>query len=75
MSLLQQNTTKKKWVDEKVIELDFEADNSKMYKVKAIWDSVVYVRKLEGHLPELYYLVVWKGYFEEENTWESVSAV
>ena len=58
MSLLKQDTTTKEQVDEKVTKLDFEAGNSKEYKVKAIRDSKVYSRQLEGHLPKLYYLVV-----------------
>ena len=28
-----------------------------------------------GHLPRLYYLVFWKGYPEEKNTWEPYSGV
>ena len=44
--------------------------------MEAIWDSVVYARESEsGHLPGLYYLVSWKRYLEEENTWEPTSAV
>ena len=73
MSLLEQNITKKERV-EKVPELD-ASDNSKEYEVEAIWDSAVYTRKLEGHLSGLYYLVAWKDYSEEENTWEPVLAV
>ena len=69
MSLLEQDTTKKEWVDEQVTEL--EAGDSKKYEVEAIWDSAVYASKLElGQLLGLYYLVGWKGYPEEENTWE-----
>ena len=76
MSLLEQDTTKKERVDKKVTELDFEADNSKEYEVKGIWDSAVYAIKSElGHLSGLYYLVAWKGYLEKKNTWKSVSAV
>ena len=60
---------------EKISELDAGDNNSKEYKVEAIWDSAVYVNKSEGHLPGLHYLVAWKGYPEEENTWEPVSAV
>ena len=56
-------------------QLDFKADNNKEYKVEAIRDSTVYARESEGHLLGLYYLVSWKGYPEEENTWEPASAV
>ena len=57
MSLLEQNTTRKERVDEKVTELDFEAGNSKEYQIEAIQNSAVYIWELEGHLPELYYLI------------------
>ena len=74
MSLLEQDTTKKERVDEQVTEL--EAGNSKEYEVEAIQDSAVYASKLESdQLPGLYYMVAWKGYPEEENTWEPSSAV
>ena len=56
VSLLGQDTTKKEWV-KKVRELD-AGDNSKEYKVEAIWNSAVYANKSElGHLLGLYYLV------------------
>ena len=45
ISLLEQYTTKKEWV-EKVPELD-AGNNSKEYKVEAIWDSAVYAMELE----------------------------
>ena len=73
MLLLEQDTTRKERV-EKVPELD-AGDNSEEYKVEAIWDSAVYMRELEGHLPGLYYLVAWKGYLKEENNWEPFLAV
>ncbi len=72
MSLLEQDTTKKGWV-ETAIELD--KGNSKKYDVKTICYSAVYTRQLEGHLPGLYYLVSWKSYPEEENIWKPTSAV
>ena len=63
-------------MDENVTELEFDAGNRKKYELEAIWDSAVYRMKLElGHLPSLYYLVAWKGYLEEKNTWETFSAV
>ena len=67
VSLLEQDTTRKERV-EKVPELD-AGNNSKEYKIEAIWDSAVYAMELEsGHLPGFYYLVAWKGYPDEENT-------
>ena len=44
MLLLGQNTTRKERVDKQVMEPEFEAGDSKEYKVEAIWDSAVYVR-------------------------------
>ena len=76
VSLLEQDTTWKERVDKRVKKLELEAGNSKEYEVEAIWDSVVYASKLEsGQLPGLYYLVAWKRYPKEENTWEPSSAV
>ena len=74
--MLEQNNTRKERLDKKVTELDFEVGDSEEYKIEAIRDSAVYVIESEsGHLPELYYLVAWKDYLEEKNTWEPVSAV
>ena len=57
-------------------QLEFEAGDDTKYKVEAIWDSAIYAKKLEaGHLPGLYYLILWKGYPKEENTWEPTLAV
>lgn len=72
MSLLGKDITKKRYVDKATSQLEFDDNkgnkNSKEYKVKVIWDSAVYAKEAEDHLPELYYLVLWKGYLEEENT-------
>ena len=57
MSLLEQDSTRKKRMDKKVGELKFEAGNSKEYKVKAFWDSTVYANKAESYLLVLYYVV------------------
>ena len=74
MSLLEQDNTRKGRLDKNMTELDIGNDNSEEYKVKAIWDSAVYLRESKsGHLPSLYYLVSWKRYPEEENTLESAS--
>ena len=71
--LLEQDTIRKERV-KKVLELD-DGEDSKEYKVRAIWDNAVYARKSGSLLPGLYYLVAWKGYSKEENTWELVLAV
>ena len=76
VSLLEQDITRKEWVDKWVTKLELEVGDSKEYKVEAIWDSAVYASKSEsGQLPSLYYLAAWKGYSKEENTWEPLSAV
>ena len=68
MSLLKQDTTRKEQVDENVTKSKFDAGDNKEYEVEAIKDNGVYVKELEGHLVDHYYLVAWKGYPEEENT-------
>ena len=78
VSLLEQDTTRKGQVDKEVRQMKFDADNnnSREYEVKAIRDSAVSTRESEsGHLPGLYYLISWKRYPKEENTWEPISAV
>ena len=59
MSLLEQDTIKKKQIDENVTELDVGDNDSKKYKVEAIWDNTVYARgSKSGQLPDLYNLVL-----------------
>ncbi len=79
MSLLEQDTTRKGRVDkalpEPEKEFEFEAGDNKEYEVEAIIDSAVYAQQANDQIPGLYYLVLWKSYLEEENTWEPSSAV
>lgn len=49
--------------------------NGKKYTVKIICNSAVYASKSKGHLPGLYYLVLWKSYSKEENIWEPTLVV
>ena len=78
VSLLEQDTTRKGRVDEEVRQIKFDVGDNKSreYKVEAIRDSAVYVRESKsGYLLGFYYLVSWKEYPEEENTWEPASAI
>lgn len=44
--------------------------------MEAIWDSAVYVQELtSGHIPGLHYLISWKSYPKEDNTWEPILIV
>ncbi len=56
-------------------ELEFETGGNKEYEVEAIIDSAVYDQQVNNQMQGLYYLVLWKGYPEEENTWEPSLAV
>ena len=69
-------TSKERLDDENAEKLDAGDKRTGEYEVEAIWNSAVYARELESsHLPGLYYLVSWKGYLEEENTWKPASTV
>ena len=71
VSLLEQHPTKKGRVNDTQLNFEFEADHDKEYEVNGIWDSALYAKEsATGQLPWLYYLVLWKRYSEEENTWE-----
>lgn len=56
------------------IKFENNSDNKK-YKVEAIYNNAVYASKLQGHLPDLYYLILWNGYSEEKNTCEPALVV
>lgn len=59
ISLLEQDITKKRQVNKVSLQLKFDSNSDgKKYKIKAIWDSVIYIRKSEGYLLEFYYLVL-----------------
>lgn len=67
MLLLKQNITRKGQIDKNAIKLDTSNDNKK-YKVKAIYNKVIYAKKLKSkHLSGLYYLVSWKNYLKIKN--------
>lgn len=57
-------------------QLELDKGNSKGYKFEIICDSEVYAKKLDnGHPPGFYFLVSWKGYLEEKNTWKPATMV
>ena len=72
VSLLEQDTTKKRW---EFLVPEFKPCDNKKYEIEAIRDNAVYAKEADGHLPRLYYLIAWKSYPEEKNTWEPFSAI
>ena len=54
MSLLEQDIGKK---GREFLVPEFELGNDKKYELETIWDSVVYAKEADRHLPGLYYLV------------------
>ena len=47
MSLLEQDTTRKRRVDKNAIELDAGNNNSGKYKLKTIGDGAIYAQELQ----------------------------
>lgn len=70
MFLLEQDNTRKEQVDKNTTRLEFDQGNKKKYNIEEIHDSVIYVKELEDHLPKLYYLILWKKFYKEQNTGE-----
>lgn len=63
-------------MDDSITQLEVEGNNSNKYEIEKIQDSTVYARKLKGHhLLGFDYLVSWKCYFKEKNTWDLMSMV
>lgn len=54
---------------------EFEIGNNKEYEIEAIQNSAIYAKKAGRHLLRLYYLIIWKGYPEKENTWKPSTIV
>lgn len=78
MSLLKQKIIKKRRVNNITLpesEKEIEVGNNKKYRVKATIDSVVYGKKANNQMLDLYYLISRKGYSKNESTWEPLIAV
>ena len=77
MLLLEQDTTRKKQINELFLKSkpEFDAGNNKEYEIETIINSAVYNKEAEGYLPGLYYLIFWKDYLEEKSTWKPSSIV
>lgn len=54
-------------MDKSIIKFEV-GSNKKDYKIKMIWDSMVYSKKLAtSHSPSLYYPILQKDYPEKKN--------
>lgn len=54
-------------MNKNVGEINFDVDNNegRKYKIKIIWNSMVYIRESEiGHLSGFYYLILLKNIFK-----------
>ncbi len=77
MLLVEQDTIRKEWVNKTLPEptKEFEAVDNKEYKAEAIIDSAIYSKETNNQMLDLYYLILWKSYPEEENTQKHSAAV
>ena len=81
MLLLEQDTIRKEQVDNKaLLELEknwkFKTGGDQEYKAKAIIDNAIYKQQANNNqILGFYYLILWKCYPEEKNTWELLLAV
>ena len=72
MLLLEENTTRKKQVNEKTlseleIELEFQVRNNKEYKVETIINSIKYSKLANNKILSLYYLICGNA-IQKKNT-------
>lgn len=57
------------------LEPEFDVREDKEYKIKVIKDNAIYDKAVKGQVSGLYYIVSWKSYLEDENTWESAFVI
>lgn len=73
---MEKDTIKKKQVNKLLeLELELNIEDNKEYKVEAIVDNTIYAKVARDYLLELYYLISWKDYLEDESTWEPISTI
>lgn len=79
MSLLEQDTTRKGQINKELanFEPDSELDirNDKDYEVESIRNSAVFAKEAQSQLSDLYYLISYQNFPEEEDMWELALAV
>ena len=57
-------------MDDTQLNFEFEVGNHEKYKVNNIQNCTVYAKKFTKLLSSIYYLVSWKNYPKDKNTWE-----
>lgn len=74
MSLLIQDNIKKRQVNV-FLKLELDTKKIKKYAIKTIKDSTIHNNIAKDQLPELYNLVFWNSYSEDESTYELISTI
>lgn len=74
--LLLLQLIRKKMLVYKMSLVELKESDSQQYKFEVMSDNKLYAKELNSnHLLDLFYIVIWKSYLEEENISESALTI